>query len=62
MIEYTCHAVVKGMLVEDKFNAVSAKQAWYFFCKKYSFSNRDFKVIGEKPVETETNEQIKFAI
>lgn len=60
MIEYTCHAVVRDMLVEDKFIASSAKQAWYFFCKKYSFKNRDFKIIGEKSIET--NEQIKFAI
>lgn len=43
---YTVSAVVRESLIEDKFFAVSDKQAYYFFCKKYGFRNRDFKVLG----------------
>lgn len=49
-MKYICHAVIKGILVEDSFVAVSTKQAWYFFAKKHGFSMYDFKVIGMTPV------------
>lgn len=46
MSNYTCHAVIKEILVEDNILAVSTKQAWYKFGKKHGFTMYDFKVIG----------------
>lgn len=43
---YIMSAVVKGHFVEDNFNTYSPKQAWFYFCKKYGFANRDFKILG----------------
>lgn len=48
---YYTSAVIKGQYCEDKILAYSAKQAWYFFCKKYGFAIRDFKIIGMEEVK-----------
>lgn len=56
--EFTVQAVINGRLVEDRFNASTAKQAWYKLGKKYGFNNYDFKVIGQKPIR----QQIKFNV
>lgn len=46
--DYTCHAVIKEILVEDTVLAVSTEQARYKFGRKHGFAMYDFKVIGIK--------------
>lgn len=58
---YTVSAVVRDMLCTDKVQAVSDKQAWYFFCKKYGFNTRDFKIIDKSLVPC-SQEQLAFNI
>lgn len=43
MEAFIVSGVVKGKLYEDTFDAVSLKQARFYFGKKYGFSIRDFK-------------------
>lgn len=57
---YYVSAVIKDRLCEDKFVAVSERQAWYLFGKKYSFAMRDFKVLGVMPTKKE-EEQLSFS-
>lgn len=45
MAKFYCRGVVKGMPVEEKLTAVTEKQAWYKFCKKYGFNMYDFRAI-----------------
>lgn len=49
--KYICHAVVKGILVEEKVIATSIKQAWYKYCCKNGFAIYDFKTIGEETIK-----------
>ena len=42
-IKFVVSGVIKGQLHEDTFYAVSLKQAWFYFGKKYGFGIRDFK-------------------
>jgi hypothetical protein len=42
-IKYVVSGLVKEQLYEDTFYAVSLRQAWYYFGKKYGFNIRDFK-------------------
>ena len=44
-INYYVSAVIKGHLVEDKIEAYTSKQAWYFFASKYGYAMRDFKAL-----------------
>lgn len=57
-IEFTCHAVVKGILVEDKIIASSIKQARYKYCNKHGYAIYDFKTIGQRSII----EQLKFVM
>lgn len=57
---YTVSAVVRDMLCTDIVQAVSDKQAWFFFCKKNnSFNIRDFKII-DKVLVPEQSTQLAF--
>ena len=58
---YTVSAVVRDMLCTDEVQAVSDKQAWFFFCKKYGFKIRDFKIINKTKVFNPV-EQLSFNI
>lgn len=59
---YTVSAVVRDMLCTDEVQAVSDKQAWFFFCKKNnSFQIRDFKIIDKVSVP-EQSIQLAFNI
>ena len=59
---YTVSAVVRDMLCTDIVQAVSDKQAWFFFCKKNnSFKIRDFKII-DKTLVPISIEQLSFNI
>ena len=59
---YTVSAVVRDMLCTDIVQAVSDKQAWFFFCKKNCcFNIRDFKVI-DKVLVPSSSEQLAFNI
>ena len=58
---YTVSAVVRDMLCTDKVQAVSDKQAWYFFCKKYGFKTRDFKIL-DKSLVPASSQQLAFNI
>nr|DAU23732.1 MAG TPA: hypothetical protein [Caudoviricetes sp.] len=63
MSNYTCSALVNDRYCEDTVQAVSEKQAWYKFAKKYGFRMRNFTVIGKTPVAGQALcEQIKFNI
>lgn len=63
MSNYTCSALVNDRYCEDTVQAVSEKQAWYKFAKKYGFKMRNFVVMGQTPVATNPNiEQIRFDI
>ena len=59
---YTVSGVIRDMLCTDIVQAVSDKQAWFFFCKKnHSFQVRDFKII-DKVLVPNTTEQLAFNI
>jgi hypothetical protein len=58
---YSISAVVRDMLCTDEVQAVSDKQAWYFFSKKYGFKHRDFKILNKTEVPQHT-EQLSFNI
>lgn len=58
---YAVSAVVRDMLYTDNIIAVSDKQAWYFFSKKYGFKHRDFKILNKTKVPALV-EQLSFNI
>lgn len=58
---YTVSAVVRDMLCTDEVQAVSDKQAWYFFSMKYGFKHRDFKILN-KTIVPSSIEQLSFNI
>ena len=58
---YTVSAVVRDMLCTDEVQAVSDKQAWYFFSMKYGFKHRDFKILN-KTIVPSSIEQSSFNI
>lgn len=58
---YTVSAVVRDMLCTDEVQAVSDKQAWFFFSKKHGFKHRDFKIINKTKVPSSV-EQLSFNI
>ena len=64
MVNYICSAIINNNYCEDVVQAVSEKQAWYKFSKKYGFRMRNFTVMGKTPVAEKSNaiEQIKFDI
>lgn len=63
MANYTCSAIVNNNYCEDTVQAVSEKQAWYKFAKKYGFRMRNFTVMGKTPVAGQASvEQIRFNI
>ena len=58
---YTVSAVVREMLCTDEVQAVSDKQAWYFFSMKSGFKHRDFKILNKNIVPSSI-EQLSFNI
>lgn len=63
MANYIVSAVVNDRYCVDMVQAVSEKQAWYKFAKKYGFRMRDFKVMGKTPVPVQSHvEQLEFNI
>lgn len=65
MYNYTVSAVINDRYCEDTVQAVSDRQAWFKFAKKYGFKMRNFVVMGQTPVATNINtnlEQIRFDI
>lgn len=57
---YFVRAVVKDRICEDKFVAISNKQAWYYFGCKYSFAMRDFTILRKENLKKE-EEQLSFS-
>ena len=57
-MKYMVSGVVKGRREEIKLNAVSKKQAWFFFCKTYGYQIRDFKVLPI--IEISNTQQLSF--
>lgn len=51
MYSFTCSAVIRDRRETAVVQAVSEKQAWFKFCSKYSYQNRDFKIIRQVPVQ-----------
>lgn len=63
MSNYIVSAVINDRRCEDVVQAISEKQAWFKFGKKYGFKMRDFTVMGKTPVAVQNQlEQIKFNI
>lgn len=63
MVNYICSAIINDRYCEDTVQAVSDKQAWYKFAKKYGFRMRNFTVMGKTPVTVQASvEQLKFNI
>jgi len=63
MVNYICSAIINDRYCEDTVQAVSDKQAWYKFAKKYGFRMRNFTVMGKTPVAVQASvEQLKFNI
>lgn len=63
MLNYVCSAIINDRYCEDTVQAVSEKQAWFKFAKKYGFRMRNFTVMGKTPVTGQALcEQLKFNI
>lgn len=63
MDKYIVSAIVNDRYCEDVVQAVSEKQAWFKFGKKYGFRMRDFKVMCKMHVTIKPHvEQLEFNI